>query len=233
MSHKSQTQGLTKSRRDTTALALLGAMLVALALVCGASLSAAGAGAFNHVMDTFGFGRVSAVEAEQHRQAATLTALESVIYSISADVGALNRRVKTTDQNSPAVNERFAMVDTDIAALVAEIKAMRAARAENGEPWVEPVGRLDTALSSARTDVLALRSSLDETSQAFRKDISSINGRLDKLEQAVARDLTSSVRPPVRRKIVRRKPHPRPTPVASNASPFWSTQNAPQPMFTP
>jgi hypothetical protein len=231
MTHKNQ-QGLQKSKRDTTALALLGAMLVVLAIVCGTSLSAAGAGAFQHVMNTFGFGRNADIEAEQQRQAATLAALEPVIQNISADVGTLNRRIKTADSN-PAINERFAAMDADIAALVAEIKAMRTSQT-GSQMWVDPVGRLDTALSSTQSDVLALRSSFDEQSQAFRKDIGiinkdigGINRRLDRLEQTVARDLTASIHVPVRKRLVRRKPKPRPV---ANEMSWWTGTLPPQTM---
>jgi hypothetical protein len=231
MTHKNQ-QGLQKSKRDTTALALLGAMLVVLAIVCGTSLSAAGAGAFQHVMNTFGFGRTADIEAEQQRQAATLAALEPVIQSISADVGTLNRRVKTADSN-PAISERFAAMDADIAALVAEIKAIRTSQT-GAQLWADPVGRLDTALGSTQSDVLALRSSFDEQSQAFRKDIGvinkdigGINRRLDRLEQTLARDLTASIHVPVRKRIVRRKPRPH---VVANEYSWWTGTLPPQTM---
>jgi hypothetical protein len=222
MTHKNR-QGLQKSKRDTTALALLGAMLVVLAIVCGTSLSAAGAGAFHQVMNAFGLGRFADIEAEQQRQAASLAALEPVIQNMAADVGTLNRRVKTADSNL-AVNERFAAMDADIAALVAEIKAMRTTQT-SAQSWVDPVSRLDTALSTSQSDVLALRSSFDEQSQVFRKDIGSINKRLDKLEQTLARDLTASIHVPLRRKFVRRKPRPH---MIAVGSPLWSNTLPPQ-----
>jgi hypothetical protein len=231
MTHKNQ-QGLQKSKRDTTALALLGAMLVVLAIVCGTSLSAAGAGAFQHVMNTFGFGRTADIEAEQQRQAATLAALEPVIQNMAADVGTLNRRVKTADSN-PAVGERFAAMDTDIAALVAEIKALRTSQT-GSQLWADPVGRLDTALTSTQSDVLALRSSFDEQSQVFRKDIGTINKdigginrRLDRLEQTLARDLTASIHVPVHKRIVRRKSRRH---VVATETSWWTGTLPPQTM---
>jgi hypothetical protein len=232
MTHKNQ-QAVQKSKRDTTALALLGAMLVVLAIVCGTSLSAAGAGAFQHVMNTFGFGRTADIEAEQQRQAATLAALEPVIQTMAADLGTLNRRVKTTDAN-PTINERFAAMDADIAGLVAEIKAMRTSQTSS-QSWVDPVGRLDTAVSSTQSDVLALRSSFDEQSHAFRKDIGAINKdigginrRLDRLEQTLSHDLTSAIHVPVRKRFVRRKP--RPHVVANRETSWWTGTLPPQTM---
>src|SRR5690348_3474006 len=125
-----------KSKRDTTALALLGAMFIVLAIVCAAAFHAVGPSALQEVMNAIGFGRFNVIEAEQRRQATALAALQPVIDRVASDVGALNRRANTADHENLAVSDRFAHVDADIAALVAEIKAMRAARAKPGtEPW--------------------------------------------------------------------------------------------------
>src|SRR5215208_6692642 len=125
MLYKSQADGLRKSKRDTTALALVGAMFVALAIVCGVSLSAIGSGPLNDVMNAMGFGRFSAIEAEQRRQAAVLASLEPVLQGMATEVSMLNRRTKAGDQDSVAFNDRFALVDSDIIALMGEIKSVR------------------------------------------------------------------------------------------------------------
>src|SRR5215216_4997277 len=52
-------------RRHATALALLGAMFIALAMVCGASLSAGGSSVLHEVMNALSFGRMSTIESEQ------------------------------------------------------------------------------------------------------------------------------------------------------------------------
>jgi Skp family chaperone for outer membrane proteins len=211
MTMKHQTTGARTTKHDTTALALLGAMFIVLAIVGGASLSAAGTGALQKIVSVIGFGNTSAIEAEQHRQAAVLATLEPMIHSVSADVGAVNKRLNGA--NAATINDRFSAIDADIAALVAEIKSLRQARAVQGESysWLEPVGHLDSS-------VVALRSSLDEHQATYRKDMGVINKRLDKLEQVLSRDLTASI-PHItpRRKIVRRKPtQPRtPSPVAA------------------
>src|SRR5262245_3068636 len=194
---KNQTTVARASKHDTTALALLGAMFIVLAIVGGASLSAAGTGALQKIVSLIGFGNASAVETEQRRQAAVLATLQSTIYAVSADVGTLNKRlIKSGDYDSATVNDRFAVVDADIAALVAEIKSLRQARTTD---WANPVGQLDAS-------ILALRSSFDEQQEAYRRDIGTINKRLDKLEQAMARDLTGSIHLATRKKPVRRRP---------------------------
>jgi len=181
-------------------LALLGAMFIVLAIVGGASLSAAGTGALQKVVSVIGIGNTSAIEAEQRRQAEVLATLEPMIHSVSTEVNVINKRlVKSGDHDNATLNDRFAAVDADIAALVAEIKSLRQTRTT--EAWANPVGQLDKS-------VLALRSSFDEHQQAYRKDMGTINKRLDRLEQFMARDLTGSIHLTARKKpVVRRRPH--------------------------
>jgi hypothetical protein len=217
------------SKHDTTALALFGAMFIVLAIVGGASLSAVGSGALQETVNVTGFGRVSHIEGEQRRQAAVLAALEPTIQSVSHDVGALGRKIKLVDQDNVAVNDRFSLVDADIAAVVAELKSLRATRETSArESRYEPVGRLDTVVSAAGSDVLALRSSFDEHQQTYRRDIGAINKRLDRLERASARDLTASINPVARKKVVRRKPRPKPAPTSMT---LWG--EAPHGIFRP
>src|SRR5262249_24990813 len=109
--------------------------------------------------------------------------------------------------------DRFAAVDADIAALVAEIKSLRQARTTE---WANPVGQLDTS-------IVALRSSFDEHQQAYRKDIGGINKRLHPPQQFLSRGttgsipLTAAIHLTARKKpVVRRRPQIRtPGPVAA------------------
>src|SRR5262245_7715964 len=215
---KNQTTVARASKHDTTALALLGAMFIVLAIVGGASLSAAGTGALQKVVSVIGFGNTSAIETEQRRQAEVLATLEPIVHSVSTEVNVINKRlVKGSDHDNATVNDRFAVVDADIAALVAEIKSLRQARTAD---WANPVGQLDTS-------IVALRSSFDEHQQAYRKDIGGINKRLDRLEQFMARDLTGSIHLTARKKPVRRRaPQIRTPGPAAAAGP-----SAPQTMF--
>jgi hypothetical protein len=214
---KNQTTNTRSTKHDTTALALLGAMFIVLAIVGGASLSAAGSGALQKVVSVVGFGNTTAIEAEQHRQAAVLATLEPIIQSVSADVSTVNKRLNGA--NAATINDRFSAIDADISALVAEIKSLRQTR--DSYAWLEPISNVDSS-------VLALRSSLDEHQAVYRKDMGVINKRLDKLEQVLSRDLTASI-PHIapRKRIVRRKPlQPRtPGPVAA-----WGP-SSPQTMF--
>ena len=192
------------SKRDTTALVLLGAMFIALAMIGSASLSAVGPSAFQDIVNAIGFGRSSAIEAEQRRQAAVLEALSDMVHTVSTDVGTLATRVKFADQNDVTVSDRFSLIDADIAALVAEIRSLRTGGSETSEPGT--VVRVDNGLKAAQTDILELRSSFDGHEQIYRKDMASVTKRIDRLEQLVNRDFTSSIHPQVRRTKVRRIP---------------------------
>jgi hypothetical protein len=212
------------SKRDTTALVLLGAMFIALAMIGSASLSAVGPSAFQDIVNAIGLGRNSAIEAEQRRQAAVLDALSEMVHTVSADVGTLTTRVKFADHNDVAVSDRFSLLDADIAALVAEIRSLRIAGSETSEPGL--VDSLDSGLRTAQTDILTLRSSFDAHEQIYRKDMASVTKRIDRLEQIVNnRDVTSSIRhTQIRKSKVRRYPRGIATARIKNNTPASATQ---------
>jgi hypothetical protein len=204
MTQTNQSDVARPSKRDTTALVLLGAMFIALAMIGSASLSAVGPSAFQDIANAIGLGRSSAIEAEQRRQAAVLDALSEMVHTVSADVGSLSIRVKSAGQHDVAVSDRFALLDADIAALVAEIRSLRSTGSETSGPAT--VIRIDHGLEATQTDILALRSSFDAHEQIYRKDMAGITKRIDRLEQLVNRDLTSSIRTQTRKSKVRRIP---------------------------
>jgi len=212
---KNRALAIQTSGRDRTALTLLAAMFLAAAVVTGASLSAAGSGVFHKISQALDSGHVAAIEAEQLRQAAILADLGKSVRAVSADVGTLSTRLAAAEHDGATASDRFALVDTDIAGMAAEVRALRATRSEGSLLWVAPVSQLDTAVAAARTDAaaargdtLALRSSFDARDQAYRQDIGAINKRIDRIEQLVARDLTGSIRSQTHRRQVRRKPRP-------------------------
>jgi hypothetical protein len=205
MTQTNQAEAARTSKRDTTALVLLGAMFIALAMIGSASLSAVGPSAFQDIVNAIGLGRSAAIETEQRRQAAVLDALSEMVHTVSADVGTLTTRVKFADQNDVAVSDRFSLLDSDIAALVAEIRSLRTVGSDPFDPG--PVDHVDNDLRAAQTDILALRSSFDAHEQIYRKDMASMTKRIDRLEQIVNnRDLTSSIQTQMRKSKVRRAP---------------------------
>jgi hypothetical protein len=223
MTQTNQAEAARTSKRDTTALVLLGAMFIALAMIGSASLSAVGPSAFQDIVNAIGFGRSAAIETEQRRQAAVLDALSEMVHTVSADIGTLTTRVKFADQNDVVVSDRFSLLDADIAALVAEIRSLRIAGSENYEPG--SVDSVDSGLRTVHTDILNLRSSFDAHEQIYRKDMASMTKRIDRLEQLVNnRDLTSSIQPQMRKSKVRRIPRGITTARIRNTAPASTTQ---------
>ena len=189
----SSTPGGSKPKRDSTALALMVAMIVAVAVTGGASLSAVGSGAFQDVLRTLGFGRESEIAAEQRKQATMVAEMERILSRMDNEIGALTTRVVRTESNEAATGERLAKVDGGLSALGNELKDIRARTEVSGETWRKPVDHLNAAVTGTRGDIVTLRSSLDAFEQSRRSDVTALTRRLDRLEQAIAREVTSSI----------------------------------------
>jgi hypothetical protein len=183
--------GRAKRKSDFTALALMIGMVLAVAVTAGASLSAAGSGALQQAMRSLGFGRDSEIQAEQRRQAATLSQIERIIGRMDNEIGALTTRVIRTESSENATTDSVAQLDDAFTALSSEMKELRAAA---GEPWRKPVEHLNAAVAGTRGDIITLRSSLDAYDQMHRNDVGAITKRLDRLEKSLAaRDATATI----------------------------------------
>lgn len=216
MSPSDQRTSLSTAKTDATALALLGAMLLALAIGGGASLADGRSSALRDIMQVVGIGRTSTIETEQGRQLATIAELERTVQAVSSELAGMNARI-AGDRHDSHVADRFALVEADIGALAAELRSLRTATRKS-EPaamsgWV--ADHLNNAVTAAQGDIAALRSSIDEHDRTTREEIDTIAHRLDRLEHKLMtrdligstnpRDLTGSIRPAPRKKVVRRK----------------------------
>jgi hypothetical protein len=169
---------------------------------------------------SLGGGNVAAFEAEQRRQAEDIKKLGRGIIKVGLEQDTV---AKLVDHSDTAVNDRFGRIEAEVSALESKVKAGVAGNPDAS--LSHAIGQLGIAQAHARTDIYGLRSSLDEHAQTVRKEIAAITtrldaveqasqshrvdalaARLDQLEQLVARDLTSSIAPPARKKIVKRKP---------------------------
>src|SRR5512144_935977 len=130
---------LSTSKTDTTALALLGAMLIALAAGGGASLSAGGSGALQDIVQAVGIGRTSAIEAEQHRQLAAIAELERTVQAVSGELANMTSRLKLSEHQDSAMSDRFSLVEADIGALATELRSLRATRQAESAGMSGPV----------------------------------------------------------------------------------------------
>jgi chromosome segregation ATPase len=188
----SDQSGRRKPKSDSTALALMIGMVLAVAVTSGASFTAAGSGALQQALRGLGFGRDTEIQAEQRKQATALAEIERIISRMDSEIGSLTTRVTVAEANETAASDQLAKLDGSMVALSTDVKDLRT-RSETGESWRKPVDHLNTAVTGARSDIVTLRSSLDAYDQSRRNDIATITRRLDRLEQAtVARDATAS-----------------------------------------
>jgi hypothetical protein len=187
--------GRRTPKSDSTALALLIGMVLAVGVSAAASFSAAGSGALQQTLRTLGFGRETEIQAVQRKQATALAEFERLISRMDNEIGALTTRVTRSESNEAALGERVARLDGGLAALGTDVKELRAqSEAAATEAWRKPVDHLTAAVTGARSDIITLRSSIDAYDQLRRNDIGAIMRRIDRLEQAIAaREATASI----------------------------------------
>src|SRR5262245_6019149 len=235
-----QPKSLAVSRGDSTILAVLGSMMLALAVIMGVSMTGA-SGPFQDILRSVkaALAPDDALVAEQERHAAAIAALERRIHAVTAELGTMTSRAQQARYHDAAVSDRFSTLETDVAALTAELRAVRTARPD-AEATHRQVDFLEATLVEVGGGVMALRSSFDAFAESHRKDIAdlaatqrkdiaAITSRVERIEQAIAaRDITSSIPTQVRKKKARKR---RPTSVARatvDSAPF---QPVPSPFF--
>ena len=251
MTQQTKPSPLAVTRRDSAALAFLGAMLLVLALVIGVSMSAAASGGVQDIVRTIkaAFGSADTLAVEQEYQAQVIQTLERRIQAVTAEVRGLTSRQQINRYQDAAVSDRFSTIETDIAALTAELRTLRAAHNATSAARVD---FLEATLVEVGGGVTALRSSFDAfaesqrkeiadlaestrkdiagLAQSTRKNITDITTRIDRIEQTLAaRDVTASIPTPARKKKAAKKR--RPVTVARGSAEFAPFQAVPNPMF--
>jgi hypothetical protein len=222
-----------RPKREIKAFALLGAVVLALAGVGSIWLGATASETIQDVWQAVRFAPPSGIEGEQQRQAAAIAELSRTVQAIAASVDTMATRSKASDHYDVAMSDRFALIDTDIAAVTAELKSLRAAA-------IDPAAvadlrlrteRLEATAAETRRDFDVLRTSLDAYARIQGGDFAVITHRLDRLEQMGARELTGSIRTPARKKQVRRKPRAIKAAQPRRGMPPFSQGIASGPMF--
>jgi hypothetical protein len=240
MTKPAASTALGVTRRDSATLAVLGAMLLVLALIMGVSMSAAASGGVQDVVRTIkaAFGSPDMLAVEQEYQAQVIQALERRIQAVTAEVRGLTSRAQVNRYQDAATGDRFSTIETDIAALTAEVRALRTARTGVSAAQVD---FLEATLVEVGGGVMTLRSSFDAfaeatrrdiagLAQSTRKDITAITTRIDRIEQTLAqREVTASIpTQPRKRKIVKKR---RPVAVARGTEEATPFQPAPHPLY--
>src|SRR5262245_17709189 len=187
--------GRPRPKSDSTALALMVGVILAVGVTAAASFSAVGSGALQHTLKALGVGRDSEIQAEQRKQAVTLAQIERMINRMDNEIGGLTTRVTHTESEGTAVNDRLGRIDGGLAAVASDMKDLRLrSETAGGEGWRKPVDHLNAAVTGARSDIIALRSSIDAYDLQRRNDVGALAKRVQRLEQAIiARDATSSI----------------------------------------
>jgi len=153
------------AKQDPVAFAFLIAISLAAAVATGSALSGVASGAMQDLLRAAGFGRDTAIQTEQHRQAAVLARLESSLGLMRNKVAQLNVRADEAD---------------------AERRASTPPQSTAGEP-VARVDDLEIGLATLRT-------SLVEHEERNRDAFAAVNKRIDWLETLVySQDTTGSV----------------------------------------
>lgn len=190
-----------KSRRDTTAMALLMAMGLAAAITGGAGLSAFGSGALQETLRLVGIGRDGAIVQEQQRQARSIADLQRTIASMRGDFAELNSRVIVGDDLT--LQQHVSRLEAEVGSLKSDVVELRTDSGDDpgSELWHQQAQGVTDALKKARADMGALRLSFDGREDADRKAFANINRRLSRLESTLASaEVTGSIRH-------RRRPH--------------------------
>lgn len=208
------------ARRSFNASTMLAGVLIAVAVTGVATLSAAGSGALQHAIEFAGFGKSSAVETEQQRQAAAIAGLDAMVATMSNELGDLSRQNQVSGSHHDDLLARVAELDREIGSLREKIAR-------------EGLFQQDTVLRGALTDLTDLQTTVDQNKNAIaglqasvqqseaaqQQSLAEIARRLHQLESSVAgREVTSSVTKPAKpRAKVARKQRPAPAPELSGA----------------
>jgi hypothetical protein len=153
------------AKQDPVAFAFLIAISLAAAVATGSALSAVASGAMQDLLRVTGFGRDTAIEAEQHRQAAMLARLENSLGVVRNKVAQLATRAEEADAPHGTSNPPQAT-------------------------GVEPDGRVD----DLEIGLATLRTSLVEQEERNRDALAAVNKRVDWLETLVySQDATGSI----------------------------------------
>ncbi len=166
------------SKPDAAAVAFLIAMGFALALTAGASLTASGIGKLPEILHALGFGRETAIVAEQKRQAATVGKLEATLHMALEEIATVREQVAAA-RTDPAVEARLASLDSALARIRTETAELREARDE-------ALADLKAGLAQADLMIGGLRSSIDDRDRSQRTAIAEFGQRVDRLERSAA-----------------------------------------------
>jgi hypothetical protein len=170
-----------KPKRDSTALAFLIAMGIALATTAGVALTA-GTGPLRSASGTGTVDNDPAAAAAAAQPAPDIVRLEDRLEDLLGEIEILKSR--PTPSSDPTVEDRINQLAEELAQVKADTK-----RLENGletASWRDEVGTFRANFANTDIELSKLRASLDERDESRRHAIADLSRRLDRLERVVA-----------------------------------------------
>jgi hypothetical protein len=168
-----------KPKRDSTALAFLIAMAIALATTAGVALTA-GTGTLRS--GTVAVDNDPAAAAAPAQPAPDIVRLEDRLEDLLGEIEILKSR--PTGSSDPTVEDRLKALEEELAQARADTK-----RLESGletASWRDEIGTFRANFANTDIELSKLRTSLDERDESRRHAIADLSRRLDRLERVVA-----------------------------------------------
>jgi hypothetical protein len=131
------------------------------------------------------------IELVQRDQANSISQIDATVHALNAAVTELSARVASHGDRQEATFRYMTEIDTAFGALRTSVHEMRAA--QNAEK--ESVAELTAAATKARSDIVRLRTSLDESSRRRQPEAVAPGARINRIEQATAQhELPGAIR---------------------------------------
>jgi hypothetical protein len=171
-----------KPKRDTTALAFLIAMGIALATTAGVALTA-GTGPLRSGATAVDADNEPAAVAERAQPAPDVVRLEDRLEDLLGEIEILKSRPPGALLD-PTIEERLGQLAEELAGVKADTKRLQSS--VETASWRDEVGGFRANFANTDIELSKLRSSLDERDESRRRAIADLARRLDRLERVVA-----------------------------------------------
>lgn len=169
--------------KDTVAFALLIAMILVAAGMFGVGVSGIANGTVHEWLQSAGFGPNTEMRAELLRRKADISELRASLDRMIGKSATLNSHTQDIANRDAVQSERIAELNQEMALLKAKFRALL------------PVDPLES-LANGGTDVLTLRTTLDDQAEHNRHEFDALNKRIDHLENLLTpAEVTGTVRP--------------------------------------
>jgi len=171
-----------KPKRDSTAIAFLIAMGIALATTAGVALTA-GTGPLHSGSTAVEADNEPAAVAERAQPAPDVVRLEDRLEDLLGEIEILKSRPPGASLD-PTIEERLNQLADELAQVKAETKRLQSS--VETASWRDEVGSFRANFANTDIELSKLRSSLDERDESRRRAIADLSRRLDRLERVVA-----------------------------------------------